>query len=166
MAEPTAALPPAIDASPLIFLTKAELLDLLRYFYAEVVVPSAVDEEIRAYGPNDPTARILAQTEWLKVAPEMPIPEEVRSVRLGRGESAVLSWALLHPGTEAILDDLAARQSAVKLGIPVRGTLGLAIAAKQRGYVDAARPLIERLRESGMYLSVAVIDRALALVNE
>ena len=166
MDDVSAVVPPAIDASPLIFLTKAKLLELLEYFYEEVVVPSAVSEEIREYGIEDLTVQALSQTDWLKVVPAVSVPEKVRSSHLGRGESSVLAWALLHPGTEAILDDLAARRYAAKLGIPVRGTLGLAIAAKQRGYVDVARPLIERLRESGMYLSDAVIDRALALVNE
>jgi predicted nucleic acid-binding protein len=64
------------------------------------------------------------------------------------------------------VDDLAARRCAQVLEISVRGTLGLVLIAKQRGEIPAARPLIEQLRQSGMYLSNSVINRALALVGE
>jgi predicted nucleic acid-binding protein len=40
------------------------------------------------------------------------------------------------------------------------------LVAKQRGLVPLARPVIEALRDAGMYLSDNVIRRALALVGE
>jgi len=78
----------------------------------------------------------------------------------------VLAWAHARPGTLAILDDLAARRCAATLRIPVRGTLGLVLAAKRRGRIPAARPVLESLRASGMYLSDPVLNKALALVGE
>lgn len=50
--------------------------------------------------------------------------------------------------------------------IPVRGTLGLALLAKRHGKIAAARPLLELMRQQGMYLSDTVLDRALALIGE
>ena len=85
---------------------------------------------------------------------------------LGAGESAVLAWAHAHPGSLAIVDDLAGRRCAAALRIPVRGTLGLVLVAKQRGRIKAARPVLESMRASGMYLSDGVMNRALALVDE
>lgn len=73
---------------------------------------------------------------------------------------------MANPGCPAVLDDLAARRCASVLAIPVHGTLGLALLAKKRGIAPAARPLVERLRQSGMYLSDKVVDQALALVGE
>ncbi|MCW5312947.1 DUF3368 domain-containing protein [Nostoc sp. KVJ3] len=64
------------------------------------------------------------------------------------------------------MDDLAARRCAAVLGIPVRGTLGIVLIAKQRGKITMVRPIIENLRSSGMYLSDRVINQALALVGE
>lgn len=55
---------------------------------------------------------------------------------------------------------------ATTLGIPIRGTLGLVLTAKQRGEISAARPVLEQLRLSGMYLSDWVMNQALALVGE
>ena len=67
---------------------------------------------------------------------------------------------------EAIIDDLAGRPCAAFLGIPVRGTLGIVLAAKQRGHIAAARPVMEALIKSGLYLSRAVLDEALKRVGE
>jgi predicted nucleic acid-binding protein len=60
----------------------------------------------------------------------------------------------------------AGRRCATTLGIPIRGTLGLVLTAKQRGEISAARPVLEQLRLSGMYLSDRVMNQALALVGE
>ncbi|MDB9501648.1 DUF3368 domain-containing protein [Spirulina major CS-329] len=50
--------------------------------------------------------------------------------------------------------------------IPVRGTLGLVLVAKQRGEIAEARSVLMQLRQVGMYLSDGVLNRALALVGE
>jgi predicted nucleic acid-binding protein len=71
-----------------------------------------------------------------------------------------------NPGTVIIVDDLAARRCAATLGIPVRGTLGLILAAKKRGLIPEARPVLQKLRQSGMYLSDRILNQALALVEE
>jgi predicted nucleic acid-binding protein len=42
----------------------------------------------------------------------------------------------------------------------------LVLAAKRRGVVPAARPLVDDLIASGLYLSEEIVDRALALVGE
>jgi len=61
---------------------------------------------------------------------------------------------------------LAGRHCAEALGLPLRGTVGLVLAAKQAGQIVAARPVLERLRENGMYLSDAILNRSLRWVGE
>ena len=100
------------------------------------------------------------------MVPTITTPDVVSSWDLGAGESAVLAWALAHPGTLAVLDDFAARRCARVLDIQVKGTLGLALLAKRRGRIEMARPLVQELCAAGLYLSDAVIRQALALVGE
>jgi predicted nucleic acid-binding protein len=157
---------PVVNASPLIFLTRAGLLDLLQLASPEIVVPTAVAEEIQRRGPHDPAARVIVSTPWLEVVVTPPIPPAIQAWDLGPGESAVLSWCSSHAGAEAIIDDLAARRCAEALGIPARGTLGLVLLGKKRGKLPAARPVLEALRASGMFLSSLVLDRALRMVDE
>jgi predicted nucleic acid-binding protein len=150
---------PAINTSPLIFFTKANLLHLLQIISPTIIVPLAVATEIQAYGERDVTAVALAATDWLIVTETPFVPSVIQSWDLGVGESAVLTWGYVNSGTEVILDDLAARRCAAALGIPVRGTLGLVLTAKQRGEISAARPVLERLRLVGMYLSERVMNQ-------
>lgn len=158
--------PPVVNASPLIYLARAGFIELLRIPGESVVVPQAVADEILRRGKDDPAAAVLASTPWLRIAPGPPVPPSVQSWDLGPGESSVLAWALAHAGSQAILDDLQARRCAAAHRLPVRGTLGLVLVAKQRGVVPAARPVLEKLRWAGMYLSDVVRDRALGAVGE
>ena len=155
-----------VNASPLIFLSRAGLIDLLQLVSSEVIVPEAVATEIEVRGENDSTARALATISWLVITQTLPIPPQVQAWGLGPGESSVLAWAHAHQGSEAIIDDLAGRRCAAALKIPVRGTLGLVLIAKQRGHISSARQLLLQLRQGGMYLSDRVLNEALTRVGE
>jgi hypothetical protein len=60
---------------------------------------------------------------WLVSVDPGPIPANVAAFGLGDGETAVLTHALANPGSGAIIDDQAARNAAVALGIPHQGML-------------------------------------------
>lgn len=157
---------PATNASPLIFLSRASLINLLQLIADEIIVPETVAEEILRRGENDVTAQTISKTPWLNVMPTPPVPSSIQAWGLGAGESAVLSWAYANPDTEVIIDDLAARRCATTFGIPVRGTLGIVLIAKQRGEISSARDVLEKLRQAGMYLSDKVLNQALVLIGE
>ncbi|MCX7044262.1 MAG: DUF3368 domain-containing protein [Candidatus Sumerlaeota bacterium] len=155
-----------INASPLIFLSRARLLNLLARFYGRVIVPQSVADEIQRNGPNDITSRALTENPGIEIAPSPQIPEQISEWGLGPGESSVLAYALQNPGAEAIIDDLSGRKCATSLSLRVRGTLGIVLIAKTRGYIPAARPIMENLISAGMYLSEPVLERALHAVGE
>jgi predicted nucleic acid-binding protein len=157
---------PAVNASPLIFLTRVALLDLLLLAAPEIAVPAPVADEIRRRGSSDPVSRALATMNWLQVVDAPPVPDRIQAWDLGPGESSVLAWCAARQGVEAIVDDLGARRCADTLGIPVRGTLGLILVGKRRGRIPAARPVLDSLRLAGMYLSDHVMNRALQTVDE
>lgn len=118
---------PAINTSPLIFLTKGNYLSLLQVVSPAFIVPKMVAAEVQAYGDSDVTAVALAQTEWLMIRETPPIPSLIQSWDLGPGEAAVLSWGASFTSTEVIIDDLMGRRCANALQIPVRGTLGVVL---------------------------------------
>ena len=158
--------PPVVNASPLIYLAHADLIEILQVEASRVHVTRTVSEEILRRGPQDPTAQILKNTAWLCEVEPVPPSPKVLSWKLGPGETSVLSWALAHSGTVAIVDDLAARRCAEVLGLEFTGTLGLVLRAKRKGLLPAARPAVDKLLAAGMYLSEKVLNRALALVGE
>jgi predicted nucleic acid-binding protein len=157
--------PPVADSTPLIHLARISRLDILRLAGETIIVPKAVAAEIRR-GPGEQASEVLGTEGWLRITPTRPPPPQILRHDLGIGESAVLTWALDHPGAEAILDDRAARLCARELGIPTLGTLSLVLEAKRRGLVPSARDVVEDLQRTGMYLSRRIIDQVLARVGE
>ena len=88
--------PAVVNASPLIFLSRAGLIYLLQLVSSEIIVPEAVHAEIEVRGHSDPTAQTLANTSWLVVTQTPTVPPQIQAWGLGPGESAVLAWAHTH----------------------------------------------------------------------
>jgi len=105
---------------------------------------------------------VIAIADWLIVVDTPPVPEPIQSWDLGPGESAVLTWGYVHPSTEVIVDDLAARRCAVALGIPVRGNAwsgSYSQTTPQLGPTSPATPC-------GMYLSNRVMMKSALVGNK
>jgi predicted nucleic acid-binding protein len=88
------------------------------------------------------------------------------SLELDAGESSVLAPAVDHPNSEVVLEDLAARRCAARLRIPCFGTLGLLLSAKRLGVIAAARPLVERVRQVGLYLDGELVEEVMRRIGE
>ncbi len=67
---------------------------------------------------------------------------------------------------DIVLDDGKARRFAESLGLRVQGTLAFLVIGKRTGKLAAVRPLLERLRSSGMHVSDEVVRRVLAQAGE
>ena len=148
-----------LNASPLIVLARAGLEDLLLKLPEQVVVPQAVETEIHAGPAGDPARRALSAGKFSIV--DAPAREDILTWDLGRGETAVLSYALSNPGWIAILDDRAARTCARSYSIPYKGTLAVIIIAKQEGEIGSAADAMRSLQAAGLRLEDAIIRQAL-----
>jgi predicted nucleic acid-binding protein len=127
-----------VNTSPLVFLVREDLLEVLRAGADEVAVPEPVIDEIRGHGMDDPTVQAIDRVDWLTIVPGPEVPPAIAAWRLGPGESAVLALALAEAGSWAVVDDWGARRCARSLSIPVIGTLGLVLLAKEEGLIPAA----------------------------
>jgi predicted nucleic acid-binding protein len=146
------------DASPLIILNRAEYLDCLADLFGCVKVPQAVFEEVCSGPREDPLQIELSSRSWIEVVrlPQLLEPSACR--RLGRGETEVIEFTRVHPGTVALLDDRAARRVATDLGIPVVGTLGVVTIHVSREKDFSFDEAEGRLREAGLYVDAGVIE--------
>ncbi len=158
--------PSVINASPLIFFSRSQNMELLHQLTGHILVPEPVADEIRARGSTDITAKSLTNISWIEIVSPLPAPDIISEWALGSGESSVITYAYANPGMEAIIDDLNGRRCAMLLKIPLRGTLGLILVAKKRGIIRKARPVIEEFIKAGLYLSRQIIDEALKRVDE
>jgi predicted nucleic acid-binding protein len=151
-----------VNASPLISLDRTGSIDILLRLARDLVIPAGVLAEI-ARGPSPIAPSQLGMHRAVSVPTIHPV---VAAWDLGTGESEVLSWAVANPEATALLDDRAARRCAAALNIPTRGTLHVVIEAKRSGVVPAVAPLIDRLRNAGLYLSDALVRSALEAAGE
>lgn len=155
-----------VNASPLIFLARAGYLGLLSRFYATVLVPSSVMNELLARGEEDPTVKAVKSASWLTVD-HADCPDDLVSAwGLGRGESGVISLASHRGDAEVIIDDMLGRRCASSMGLFVRGTLGIVLLAKKSGLIPSAKIVIDDLIRSGMYLDQQILTSALSKVGE
>lgn len=155
------------NASPLILLGKIGQLPLVGTLSPEFRIPSAVVQELEEGGAEDPAVKWVstpAIQEHVVMAP--PPPQTLVQWDLGQGETAVLSLALERKGSVVVLDDLAARRFAISFGIPVAGTLGLLIRARQKGIITHLAPQIDGLMAHGARLSNGLIQHALKIAGE
>jgi predicted nucleic acid-binding protein len=155
-----------VNTSPLQYLHQVGQLDLFTKLFGRIIIPDAVSTELA-------TGRRLGIS--------LPVPEEIQWIghgnpaspaggllawELGAGESAVLSLALEQPGSWVVLDDRLARQAAVHLNIPLLGTAGVLLRAKQAGYVKAVRPILDQLNALGFRLTPQTMRSILDLAGE
>lgn len=147
------------DASPLIVLAKADLLDLLKAQFASGLIPSAVVREIRAGPPNDPMRLLLDQDTWFQqVEPQAPLILLPKG-DLGHGEAAVIEFARTHSNHAVLLDDYKARRIAQAMGLTVFGTLSIVARAAKAKPSSSFLGMVQRLRESGLYIHQRVVDQ-------
>jgi len=74
-------------------------------------------------------------------------PQACRSLEpRPRRKTAVLSYALAHPGLRAVIDDADARRCAKTLGIPMLGTGGVLVLAKRRSLIPSVTDALRALR--------------------
>jgi len=85
---------------------------------------------------------------------------------LGLGESEVLALATNHPSALVILDDKLARRIAEMQGFRLTGTAGVLLRAKQKGFVPALKPVIERLLDLDFRLKPDLVTATLELGGE
>lgn len=156
-----------INASPLIVLAKVGQTQLLMTLADEVIVPDAVAAEINDGPAGDPARQFLPPAGGMPVVQTPIAPPALLAWDLGRGETAVMAYALANPGWTAVLDDNAARKCARSFGIPVKGTLAVVILAKQRGLIPSASDVLRQLQEQDFRISEHIVREALQrTVNE
>lgn len=146
------------NASPLIALARIGRLDLMPRLFQQVLVPPAVGREVGA--------GILQADGVVERQLGRPIDPRVGAARLDAGESEAISLALELPADQIALDEEPVRRLARGLGLPLIGTLGILLAAKQRGAIPAIKPLVTALVDTGFRLDGWLQEFVLAEAGE
>ena len=142
------------DASPIIVLAKAGLLENFLNLGIPSLLSQAVADEIASGEIGDPARTWLKTVDALaRVVPSPPVPEFLSRSDLGAGETSVISLAADEEDCVAVLDDLAARRCAIANGIKIVGTIGLTLLAKKRRLVNTVADPLEKIIAAGLYIA-------------
>ena len=154
------------NTSPLLYLYRIGGIEWLPKLFDEVWIPAAVVGELKAGQQRGYDVPNATDYRWLRVENPRAMPSEWLSLDLGPGELAAMALALEKPTIILLLDDRLARNTAQAAGLTVWGTLKVVLEAKARGIIDSIEPSVQRLSDSGMWLSDEVRQRILALAGE
>jgi predicted nucleic acid-binding protein len=147
------------NSSPLIALTQIGRLEILHTLHPHVLVPPTVAREVAPTIPELPG--------WLLVQP-LAHPRQPRTVSgsIGPGEHEVISLGLELGSERLILDEQPARRLATSLGLRVIGTVGLLLAAKDRGFLIRIKPELDRLLAVRFFMDQELYDRVIGQAGE
>ncbi len=154
------------NTSPLQYLHQADVLELLPALVGQVYVPEAVAAELREGRRRNVRLPALEELSWLIVRPVRDPTLLPLVTHLGDGEKEVLALGLETQDALLLLDDRDARRYARALELEVSGTLGLLLRAKERGVLDAIRPVLDRLQALRFRLNAKTRQRVLERAGE
>lgn len=154
------------NTSPIQYLYQADAPSLLPQLFGEVCVPEAVAAEIQAGRQRNILLPDLEVLPWLVVRRVQQRALLPLVTHLGDGEKEVLALGLELRGSLLLLDDRNARRHAITLDLKLSGTLGVLLLAKERGKLDAVRPVLDRLAVLRFRLHAGTRQTVLRLAQE
>ena len=155
-----------VNSTPIISLSKAGCLYLLKDLYGQVSIPTAVKEEVTR--KNDSVKAELESSDWIHVEPVADsASKSMYKAKLHDGEVEVMILAQEHEGDHlVIIDDGPARRTADYLGLTLTGTIGVLIKAKGKGLINAVMPVIAKMEKQGIYFSDELKARVKRVAGE
>ena len=156
------------NSSPIINLAAVGKLKLLRQLYGKVAIPQAVRHEIVIVGAGQPGAAEVETLDWIETR-QVTDRTIVASLQLevDDGEAEAIALAAELGADLLLLDERRGRIVASRLGLKFIGILGVLIDAKNRGLVQAVKPILNDLTgKAGFWITPELYDLVLQATGE
>ncbi len=149
------------DSSALIALSIVGKLELLETLYDTLYIPQAVYDEV--------TKLEKKQSDILKVFLKERVKKvelNLKKLGLGIGELEAITLYKQLNADVLLIDDNRAKKYALLNDVRVVGSLGILIKAKEKGYIEKIKPLLEKLQDSDIFVSDALVAKVLDICGE
>lgn len=156
------------DSSVLINLAWIQRLELLPKLYGEVIVPTAVWQEVVLEGAGKPGAKELKTAVWLQVKEpkNKPLVHALRQ-DLDAGEAEAITLAIEQNADLLLMDERIGRTAAQHFNLPIIGLIGILVTAKQKQMLPEIKSSLDNLRQqAGFYISEPLYKRVLRDADE
>ncbi len=144
-----------VDTSCLILLNKIDQLNLLQKLFREITITQTVVDEFNKSLP-----------QWIKIVKVDSREAKGLASFLDLGEATSIALASTNENSLLIIDESKGRKVAKEMGIQITGSLGILVAAKQKGYVKSVRPILDKIQQTNFRISRNLIRAVLEKVNE
>jgi len=136
------------DTSCLILLAKIDALDILPKLFASILTTPEIANE---YGKTLP--------DWITIQSVDQTSKNKFIQYVDDGEASAIALAFETYCDYLIIDDMAGRKLAQKLGLPVKGTVGVLLLAKQYGIIPLLKPYLELIQKTNFRLSQSLAEQ-------
>jgi len=144
------------DTSCFITLSNIGELELLQLLYKQIVTTPEIAQE---FGENLP--------DWVEIiSVSDKSKQELLEMQIDTGEASAIALALEHKNPFLIIDDYKARKLAQNLKLNHTGTIGVIIAAKQKGIINSIKPILKKIKETNFRISADLELQALIQAKE
>lgn len=156
------------DTSVILNLAWLQRAHLLAKVFGEVLAPPQVRDEFEHLARADNRFRGLAFPVFVHIAVLRKIPDELAgNPCLDPGEIAAISLAMEREIPTILIDDMAGRIAAGRIGLQPVGLIGVLIESKRRGLVDHVLPLLIQLRNGArFYMDEPLLRRIATMTGE
>jgi uncharacterized protein len=151
------------DASAVTSLAAIGQLSLLERLFGTVVIPEAVFRELTDL-PDQPGGAEVQSHSWISVrAPADRIRVASLRSKLDSGEAEAIVLAIELRADLLVMDERLGREVATTLGLKLIGTVGILLAAKERGYLSAVKPVLQELIDKARFRVGRALFRAVLI---
>ncbi len=153
-----------INTGPLVALSQANALDVVRQLPVRLVTSEAVQREFLR--GEELGHQLAAWPDWIAVLTLHEPLQPLATVGLDVGEASVIQLAIDQSINTVCIDEVQGRRCAKALGLKVTGSLGLLGMAKRLGLIDAVRPIVAAMSQHGTWFDQNLIARFLDELGE
>src|SRR5688572_18329899 len=147
------------DSSPIHVLVRIGYIEILPKLFDRVLIPTQVAAELsHLHAPQVVRDFIAKPPAWLEVRQPMLV-EPI--LELDSGEEAALSLVRETRAELLLIDEIDGRRVALRMNIPVIGTIGALERAANRGLIDL-HEAFESLRQTDFRISTQLLEAARA----
>ncbi|MEM6432443.1 MAG: DUF3368 domain-containing protein [Cyanobacteria bacterium P01_D01_bin.115] len=156
------------DTSAISNLLVVGQLELIQRIYQQVVVPPAVDQEVRALQNFGIELTAYTSAAWLSVqVPTDSLLVNKLKEALDDGETEAIALALQLKADRLLIDERLGRLVAVQYGLNITGISGVLKTAKVLGLVSTIKPILEALvQQAGFWIDESLYAQVLEDVGE
>jgi predicted nucleic acid-binding protein len=156
------------DTSVILNLCRVQHEHLLQQLFKRVLFPAEVAGEFTRLAKIQKRFLGMVLPNWIEIASApQAFPPEVVRVQLDTGEAAAITLCLNQKADLLLIDEVAGREVATRLGVRTVGILGMLVDARNQKLISDVKSLLDRLeREAGFWISLNLRRHVLQLTGE